>query len=58
MRYGQQCEEKMLTSRVEDDGIMKLIVDATDELEKINEPKIQLQNYLRSQLEKSTTDPF
>ena len=58
MRYGQQCEEKMLTSRVEDDGIMKLIVDATDELEKINEPKIQLQNYLRSQLEKSTTNPF
>ena len=58
MRYGQQCEEKMLTSNVEDDGIMKLIEDATDELEKINKPKIQLQNYLRSQLEKSSTNPF
>ena len=58
MRYGQQCEEKMLTSRVEDEEIMKLIEDATDELEKINEPKIQLQNYLRSQLEKSSTYPF
>lgn len=55
MRYGQQCEEKMLTSRVEDEEIMKLIEDATDELEKINEPKIQLQNYLQSQLEKSST---
>ena len=58
MRYGQQCEEKMLTSSVEDEEIMKLIEDATDELEKINEPKIQLQNYLRSQLEKSSTYPF
>ena len=48
----------MLTSKVEDDGIMKLIEDATDELEKINKPKIQLQNYLRSQLEKSSTNPF
>jgi len=45
----------MLTSRVEDEEIMKLIEDATDELEKINEPKIQLQNYLQSQLEKSST---
>ena len=48
----------MLTSSVEDEEIMKLIEDATDELEKINEPKIQLQNYLRSQLEKSSTYPF
>ena len=58
MRYGKHCDEKVLVPMEDGENIMELIKDATTTLEKVNEPKIQLQNYLRSQLEKSTMNSF
>ena len=55
MRYGDQCEEKLLVPTEDAQDKMKLIQDANTMLEKVNEPKIQLQNYLRSQLVNPTT---
>ena len=58
MRYGNQCVEKGLIPMEDGENVMQLIQDANTMLEKVNEPKLQLQNYLRSQIENSKTDTF
>ena len=55
MRYGDQCEKKLLVPKEDAHDKMKMIQDANTILEKVNEPKTQLQNYLRSQLVNPTT---
>ena len=55
MRYGDHCEKKLLVPTEDAQDKMTLIQDANTVLEKVNEPKIQLQNYLRSQLVNPTT---
>ena len=58
MRYGNQCVEKGLIPMEDGENVMQLIQDANTMLEKVNEPKLQLQNYLRSQIENSISDTF
>ena len=58
MRYGEHCEKKLLVPKKDAQDKMKMIQDANTILEKVNEPKIQLQNYLRSQLVNPTTTLF
>ena len=58
IRYGHQCVEKGLIPMEDGENVMQLIQDANIMLEKVNEPKLQLQNYLRSQIVNSKTETF